>query len=158
MTESDPASWTELIHESVHTSDDEHLGDIEAINRNFMVVKKGLVNVHRFYVPLTKVKGWDGNAVWLKISETDANENYQKDRRPDPHNYYFSTAQPTDPAKMVRGFQINMPKIDRTYEEEAPFVTAANESTEEPNSFRCDLCENKFRSEDALDEHIAATH
>jgi hypothetical protein len=158
VTESDPASWTDLIRESVHTNDDEHLGDIEAVNRNFMVVRKGLVNVRRFYVPLTKVHGWDGKAVWLNISERDASENYQKDRRPDPHDYYFSSAQPTEPANFVRDFQINMPKIVRTYEEERPFATASNEPRHERNSFSCDLCESKFRTESELDDHITARH
>jgi hypothetical protein len=158
VTESDPASWTDLIRESVHTNDDEHLGDIEAVNRNFMVVRKGLVNVRRFYVPLTKVHGWDGKAVWLNISERDASENYQKDRRPDPHDYYFSSAQPTEPANFVRDFQINMPKIVRTYEEERPFVTASNELRHERNSFSCDLCESKFLTESELDDHITARH
>lgn len=158
MTESDPASWTDLIRESVHTNDDEHLGDIEAVNRNFMVVRKGLVNVRRFYVPLTRVHGWDGKAVWLNISERDASENYQKDRRPDPHDYYFSSAQPTEPANFVRDFQINMSKIVRTYEEERPFVTTSNEPRDERNSFSCDLCESKFRTESELDDHITASH
>jgi ribosomal 30S subunit maturation factor RimM len=42
----DPSSWTDLIGESVYTSDDQDIGDIEAVSRNFIVVKKGLVNVH----------------------------------------------------------------------------------------------------------------
>jgi hypothetical protein len=38
---SDPSSWTDLICESVHTSDDQDIGDIEAVGRNFIVVKRG---------------------------------------------------------------------------------------------------------------------
>ncbi|HET6807821.1 MAG TPA: hypothetical protein VFH28_02065 [Nitrososphaera sp.] len=34
------SSWTDLIGESVHTSDDQDIGDIEAVSRNFIVVKK----------------------------------------------------------------------------------------------------------------------
>ncbi len=39
---SEPSSWTDLIGESVHTSDYQDIGDIEAVSRNFIVVKKGL--------------------------------------------------------------------------------------------------------------------
>jgi hypothetical protein len=39
---SDPSRWTDLIGESVHTSDDQDIGDIEAVGRNFIVVKRGL--------------------------------------------------------------------------------------------------------------------
>ena len=57
MTSDDPASWTDLISESIHTSEDQDIGDIEAINSNFIVVKGVLVDVHRYYVPLNKVEG-----------------------------------------------------------------------------------------------------
>jgi hypothetical protein len=57
VTSDDPASWTDLISESIHTSEDQDIGDIEAINSNFIVVKGGLVDVHRYYVSLNKVEG-----------------------------------------------------------------------------------------------------
>ena len=61
--------WIELINESVHTSDDIDLGDIDAISRDFVVVKRGFVNIHYYYIPISKVEGWDGNVLWLKITE-----------------------------------------------------------------------------------------
>ncbi len=33
-------SWVDLINESVHTSDDADIGDIDAISRDFIVVKR----------------------------------------------------------------------------------------------------------------------
>jgi hypothetical protein len=39
---SEHSSWTDLISESVHTRDDQDIGDIEAVSRNFIVVKKDL--------------------------------------------------------------------------------------------------------------------
>ncbi len=36
------AGWIDLINESVHTSDDLDIGDIEAANKNFVVVKEVL--------------------------------------------------------------------------------------------------------------------
>lgn len=74
MTESTPTtssspsqskSWIEMINESVHTSDDIDIGDIDAISRDFIVVKRGFVNIHHYYIPIIKVEGWDGNVLWL---------------------------------------------------------------------------------------------
>jgi hypothetical protein len=53
----EPSSWTYLINKSIHTRDDQDIGDIEAVSRNFIAAKKGLVNVHRFYIPLHRVVG-----------------------------------------------------------------------------------------------------
>jgi precorrin isomerase len=38
--------WIDLINESVHTSDDIDIGDIIAVSRDLVVVKRGFVNVH----------------------------------------------------------------------------------------------------------------
>jgi hypothetical protein len=38
--------WIDLINESVHTSNDVDIGDIDAVSRDFIVVKRGFVNVH----------------------------------------------------------------------------------------------------------------
>jgi hypothetical protein len=104
-----PSSLTDLVGESVHTSDDQDMGDIEAVTRNFIEMKKELVNVHRHYIPLHRVEGWDGKVVWLKISEEDVKTNYQTNPIPDPYNYHYSSAPTVDPANVVHRFQINMP-------------------------------------------------
>ena len=51
------SSWTDVINKSVHTSDDQDIGDIEAVSRNFLAVKRRLVSVHRYYIPFHKVEG-----------------------------------------------------------------------------------------------------
>jgi hypothetical protein len=43
--------WIDLIDESVHTSDDIDIGDIDAVNRNFVVVKRGFLKLHYYYIP-----------------------------------------------------------------------------------------------------------
>ena len=69
-------SWMGLIDESVHTSDDIDIGDIDAVSRDFIVVKRGFVDVHYYYIPISKVEGWDGSVLWLKIPENEIKGNY----------------------------------------------------------------------------------
>jgi hypothetical protein len=38
-------TWTELINESVHTSYDLDIDDIEAVSRDFIVVKRGVERI-----------------------------------------------------------------------------------------------------------------
>jgi hypothetical protein len=79
-SESSKASWMDITNESVHTSDDRDIGDIEAISKDLIVVKHGFVKVHRYYIPVSKVEGWDGHVVWLKIKEDEVKKNYERDR------------------------------------------------------------------------------
>ncbi len=154
----DASSWTDLIGESVHTSDDQDIGDIEAVSRNFIVVKKGLVNVHRYYIPLQRVEGWDGKVVWLKISEEDVKTNYERNTTPDPYNYHYSSAPTVDPSNVVRRFQINMPKIPPRSQEERPFLISHETSAQEERVFQCNLCSVTFKSDDELSNHVETTH
>ncbi len=50
-------TWIDLINKSVHTSDDIDIGDIVAVSRVFVVVKRGFVNIHYYYIPISKVEG-----------------------------------------------------------------------------------------------------
>jgi hypothetical protein len=51
------SGWRDALDESVHTSDDQHIGDVEAVNTDLLVVRRGYVNVHRYYIPVSKVLG-----------------------------------------------------------------------------------------------------
>jgi hypothetical protein len=156
----DPSSWTDLIGKSVHTNDDQDIGDIEAVSRNFIVVKKGIVNVHRYYLPLHRVEGWDGKVVWLKITEQEVKSNYERNVVPDPYNYHYSSAPTVEPTNVVRRFQINMPKIPPRVQEERPFLISPERSGEQvvERVFTCNLCDTVFSSEDELSSHIESKH
>ena len=55
--------WKDLLNESVHTTDDVDIGDIYAVSKNFVVVMRGLINIHYYYIPISKVEGWDGKVL-----------------------------------------------------------------------------------------------
>jgi hypothetical protein len=56
-SDSSKMRWIDLINESVHTSDDIDIGDIDAVSSDFIVVKRGFVNVHYYYIPFSKLEG-----------------------------------------------------------------------------------------------------
>jgi hypothetical protein len=155
---SEPSSWTDLIGESVHTTDDQDIGDIEAVSRNFIVIKKGLVNIHRYYIPLHRVEGWDGKVVWLKIAEEAVKTHYERGVTPDPYNYHYSSAPTVDPSNVMSRFQINMPKIPPRALDERPFVVSEETSEHKERFFLCNLCNASFRSEDELSRHVESNH
>jgi hypothetical protein len=78
----------DLINESVHTVDNVDIGDIDAVNVDFIVVKRGSVNIQYYYIPIHQVEGWDGHVLWLKIAENETKSKYQRDIIPDPSRYY----------------------------------------------------------------------
>jgi hypothetical protein len=145
-------TWIDLIDESVHTYDDVDIGDIDAVSRDFIVVKRGFVNVHYYYIPLGKVEGWDGNVVWLKITEGEVKRNYERGAIPDPSRYFV---------KDYPGYYIaDYPElIVITPRYARPIYTAKDTTTPgEMRIYKCDLCSNTYRSEDQLSSHVASKH
>lgn len=142
-------NWLDLINESVHTSDDIDIGDISAINRGFVVVKRGFVHVHYYYIPIQRVEGWDGHVLWLKVTEAQVKENYERSHLPDLLRYYvkdypYYNASFYPPLAVIssRHVQTKYPDIVRP-------------PSGLPDVYKCDLCGSEFDDEEKLIEHIS---
>lgn len=142
--------WIDLINESVHSYDDVDIGDIDAVSRDFIVVKRGFVNVHYYYIPISKVEGWDGHVLWLKITEDEVKRNYERDTLPDPSRYFV---------KDYPGYTAVYPEVTVIAPRYArPVYTTKDTTPREMRVYKCELCSNTYRSEDQLSSHVASKH
>lgn len=147
----------DLLNESVHTEDDIDIGDIEAVNNNFIVVKRGFLNVHYYYIPISKVEGWDGNVLWLNIREYDTVKKYEQSFEPDPNRYYVKDYPYYTPEYLSTiNYNAFMPIIPSRY----LIPSKYNEKLKQEKSDikQCDLCNERFVSEDELSEHVLSKH
>jgi hypothetical protein len=142
--------WIDLINESVHTSDDVDIGDIDAVSRDFIVVKRGFVNIHYYYIPIGKVEGWDGHVVWLKVPEEYIKKTYERDVHPDPSRYYIKDF--PGYTAVYPEVEVIMPKYSR------PVYTTKNTTPEKYREYSCELCRSKFDTEDDLSQHVSSSH
>jgi hypothetical protein len=154
-------SWIDLINESVHTADDIDIGDIDAVSRDFIVVKRGFVDIHYYYIPTTKVEGWDGHVLWLKITESEVKRNYERDKIPDPLQYYvkdypYYTA---DYSYYATTYYPELEMIPPRYIRPA-FKTppTPGDMLVSPVTYGCDLCNISFNSQDDLSGHVKGNH
>ncbi len=144
--------WIDLINESVHTIDDTDIGDIEAVSLSFIVVKQGFVNIHYYYIPVAKVEGWDGNALWLKVTEDEVKQKYERSIPPDTSRYYTKDPPSLYNPTVLKGPTVILPRYDRSV-----FTTATGSEGQTP-VFKCDLCNLPFRTEEELSNHVSANH
>ena len=63
------------------------IGEVEAVNKDTIVVKKGKRGGKYYYIPVDKVEGWDGHAVCLTITDDEAQQ-FEKKEKPDKSNYF----------------------------------------------------------------------
>lgn len=139
---------TEFINESVHTSDDIDIGDIYGVSKNFIVVKRGFINIHYYYIPIKHIEGWDGFVLWLSITENQVKEKYEKDEIPNAHKFFIKDY-PYYTTKTYPSLVKLAPKYN------PPTHTKENS----PDSlYQCVLCNEATISEDALTKHVELSH
>ena len=143
--------WISLLNESVHTSDDVDIGDIYAVSRNFVVVMRGIINIHYYYIPINKVEAWDGNVLWLKITENEVKEKYERDKIPNSTQYFIKDY---PYYTGFTGYNYPLPVISRRYSEDTQYIKDTTSPENVPRVYKCDLCNKGFDSEDELDKHM----
>ncbi|MGC1131834.1 MAG: hypothetical protein WA941_03340 [Nitrososphaeraceae archaeon] len=149
--------WVSIINESVHTSDDMDIGDIQAVNSSFIVVKRGFVNIHYYYVPLNKVEGWDGYVLWLRISEQEVEKNFERNVPPDPLRYYlkdypYYTTRYYPELRMIPSRYV-VPTFDLKTKSDK-----TSQAETQTQVYQCDLCNTKFGTENELGDHVNQSH
>jgi hypothetical protein len=147
----DKSNYVGLINESVHTSDDKDIGDVFAVNKYFLVVKRGFVNIHYYYIPLKKVEGWDGSILWLLITEDEVIK-YDRETFPHPFRYYVKDYDYARTPPYVPTFN-QIPARVRTPAEEYGM-----DNQEEIDIYKCDLCGDILKNEGDFDKHITNIH
>jgi len=144
--------WIDLINKSAHTTDDIDIGDIHAINRDFVVVQRGFENIHYYYIPISKVEGCDGLVLWINVIDSELKGNYERDKVPDPRRYYIKDYPYYNPAILPELLMIPARYRPSPYPIEAP------PGPDEPLIYECDLCTTSFENEDELSKHIVSQH
>jgi hypothetical protein len=67
--EENPINWDAIIksHKGVIASDGKRAGTVIAQTENDIVISDGVITIHRFIIPKSKVDYYDGSDVYLKI-------------------------------------------------------------------------------------------
>jgi hypothetical protein len=48
------------------------LGEVQEVNEQFVVTKKGVVDNDKFYLPKSKALRFDGDKVWFEVTKDEA--------------------------------------------------------------------------------------
>ncbi|HZI71714.1 MAG TPA: hypothetical protein VFD60_11200 [Nitrososphaeraceae archaeon] len=62
----------DIINKLVHTSDGFLIGNIHTMDTNSVVVKRNIIATIYYHIPINKIRGWDGHALWLNIDDKES--------------------------------------------------------------------------------------
>lgn len=81
---SDIISWDKAIGTKVKSSDDEDLGKVQSITRDYIQTKKGTVSKSYYFIPKYYLSGYDGDRLWVSLSKGEVQSRFEKEKEPEP--------------------------------------------------------------------------
>jgi hypothetical protein len=64
--------WEKVIKKEARGLDDYDLGEVQEVNDDIIITKKGVVDKDKFYLPRNKVNRFDGSKLWFEVSKEEA--------------------------------------------------------------------------------------
>jgi hypothetical protein len=64
--------WDKVIKKEARGLDDYDLGEVEKVEEERVITKKGVVDKDRFYLPRNKVNRFDGDKLWFEVTKDEA--------------------------------------------------------------------------------------
>ena len=66
--------WEKVIKKEARGIDDYDLGEVQEINEQHVITKKGIVDKKKFYLPRNKVNRFEGDKLWFELTKDEAKE------------------------------------------------------------------------------------
>ena len=70
--------WENVIKKEARGLDDYDLGEVQEVNEDIVITKKGVVDKDRFYLPRSKALRFEDHKLWFEVSKEEA-EAYKHD-------------------------------------------------------------------------------
>ena len=69
---SETIDWDKIIKKEARGLEDYDLGEVQEVNEQFVVTKKGTVDKDKFLLPKSKALRFDGDKVWFEVTKDEA--------------------------------------------------------------------------------------
>jgi hypothetical protein len=66
--------WDEVLKKEARGVGDYDLGEVDEVQSDTIVTKKGIVDKDKFYLPKNLAERYDGHNLWFNISKEDAQQ------------------------------------------------------------------------------------
>jgi hypothetical protein len=67
-------NWDDVIKKEARGLDNADLGEVQGLEQGLIVTKRGLVGKHSYYFPQILVDRFDGQTLFLKVTDKDASK------------------------------------------------------------------------------------
>ena len=64
--------WEKVIKKEARGLDDYDLGEVQEVNEDIVITKKGVVDKDKFYLPRSKALRFEEDKLWFEVSKDEA--------------------------------------------------------------------------------------
>jgi hypothetical protein len=80
---SDIISWDKAIDKKIKSSDNQDLGKVQSITREYVQTKEGLVGKKYYFIPKYYIQGYDGDHLWISLTKDEVKTKFERETPPD---------------------------------------------------------------------------
>src|SRR5918911_3152285 len=80
---SDIISWDKAIDKKVKSSDNQDLGKVQSITKDYVQSKEGLVSKNYYFIPKYYIQGYDGDSLWLSLTKDEVKSRFEREKAPE---------------------------------------------------------------------------
>jgi hypothetical protein len=84
--------WSETIRKEARGMDAFDLGEVHAVERNYVKTKRGLFRKETFCLPRNLAEAFDGSILWFRVTPDQAETEFRNGRRARPRKNTASAA------------------------------------------------------------------
>ena len=108
---SEIVSWDKAIDKKVKTSDDQDIGKVQSITKDYIQTKEGTIGKNYYYIPKYYMQGYDGDHLWVSLTKDEIKSKFEGEK--DPTASTFETPEylerRTTITKEYPDFETNVP-------------------------------------------------
>ena len=83
----DIISWDKAIDKKVKSSDNQDLGKVESITKDYIQTKEGIVSKNKYYIPKYYLQGYDGDHLWVSLTKDEVKARFEREQPPDASEF-----------------------------------------------------------------------
>jgi uncharacterized protein (TIGR02271 family) len=74
--------WNDVIKKEARGINDEDLGEIQEVTKDYVLIKKGIINKEKLYIPRDLATGYNGTILIFNITAEEAKNKFLRDSEP----------------------------------------------------------------------------
>src|ERR687891_2996931 len=80
----DIISWDKAIDKKVKSSDNQDIGKVQSITKEYIQTKEGTVSKKYYFIPKYYFQGYDGDSLWVSLTKDEIKAKFEKEKEPEP--------------------------------------------------------------------------